>query len=103
MAAEPKLIATVPRSATEQLQISINEYKGKSYLDMRIYYTTDDGLNWLPTKKGVTVSPENMELLKDAIDEAMKEFMSMRNGAWVATSAILRLCQLQRDGHGQGA
>ena len=76
MAAEPKLIATVPRSATEQLQISINEYKGKSYLDMRIYYTTDDGLNWLPTKKGVTVSPENMELLKDAIYEAMKEFMS---------------------------
>ena len=76
MAAEPKLIATVPRSATEQLQISINEYKGKSYLDMRIYYTTDDGLNWLPTKKGVTVSPENMELLKDAIDEAMKEFIS---------------------------
>ena len=76
MAAEPKLIATVPRSATEQLQISINEYKGKSYLDIRIYYTTDDGLNWLPTKKGVTVSPENMELLKDAIDEAMKEFMS---------------------------
>lgn len=76
MAVEPKLIATVPRSATEQLQISINEYKGKSYLDMRIYYTTDDGLNWLPTKKGVTVSPENMELLKDAIDEAMKEFMS---------------------------
>lgn len=51
MAAEPKLIATVPRSATEQLQISINEYKGKSYLDMRIYYTTDDGLNWAAHKK----------------------------------------------------
>lgn len=29
-----------------------------------------------PQKKAVTVSPENMELLKDAIDEAMKEFMS---------------------------
>lgn len=79
MAAEPKLIATVPRSATEQLQISINEYKGKSYLDLRIYYTTDDGLNWLPTKKGVTVSPENMELLKDAIEEAMKEFMAIED------------------------
>ena len=76
MAQEPKLIATVPRSATEQLQISINEYKGKSYLDLRIFYTTDDGINRLPTKKDVTVSPENLELLKDAIDEAMKEFMS---------------------------
>ena len=77
MTAEPKLIATIPRSATEQLQISINEYKGKSYLDLRIYYTTDDGINWLPTKKGVTVSPDNLELLKDAVDEAMKELMTV--------------------------
>ena len=77
MATEPKLIASIPRSATEQLQISINEYKGKSYLDLRIYYTTDDGANWLPTKKGVTVSPDNLELLKDAVDEAMKELMTI--------------------------
>ena len=73
---ESKLIATVPRSATEQLQIAINEYKGKSYLDLRIHYTTDDGQTWLPTKKGVTCSPENLETLRDAIDEAMKEFMT---------------------------
>lgn len=73
MAQEPKILATIPRSATEQLQIAINEYKGKSYLDLRIFYTTDDGINWNPTKKGVTVSPENLELLKDAIEEAMTE------------------------------
>ena len=79
MAAEAKIIATIPRSATEQLQISINEYKGKSYLDLRIFYTTDDGINWLPTKKGVTVSPDNLELLKDAIEEAMQELMSIED------------------------
>ena len=77
MAQEPKIIATIPRSATEQMQIAINEYKGKSYLDMRIFYTTDDGASWLPTKKGVTCSPENIEILKDAIEEAMKEFMEL--------------------------
>lgn len=77
MAQEPKIIATIPRTATEQMQISINEYKGKSYLDMRIFYTTDDGATWLPTKKGVTCSPENIEILKDAVEEAMKEFMSL--------------------------
>ena len=74
MAVEPKLIATIPRSATEQLQISINEYKGKSYLDLRIFYTTDDGANWLPTKKGVTVSPDNLQLFKEAIEKAIEEF-----------------------------
>lgn len=71
---EAKIITTIPRSMTEQLQISINEYKGKSYLDLRIFYTTDDGANWLPTKKGVTCAPENLETLKEAIEEAMKEF-----------------------------
>lgn len=74
MAQEPKVIATIPRGTTEQLQIAINEYKGKSYLDLRIFYTTDDGVSWLPTKKGVTCSPENIEILRDAIEEAMKEF-----------------------------
>ena len=79
MAQEPKILATIPRTATEQMQIAINEYKGKSYLDMRIFYTTDDGASWLPTKKGVTCSPENIEILKDAIEEAMKEFMSVED------------------------
>lgn len=77
MAQEPKILATIPRTQTEQLQISINEYKGKSYLDLRIFYTTDDGATWLPTKKGVTCSPEHIEIFKEAVDEAMKEFMSI--------------------------
>lgn len=51
MAEEAKILATIPRNATEQLQISINSYKEKKYLDLRIYYTTDDGASWLPTKK----------------------------------------------------
>lgn len=77
MAEEPKILATIPRNATEQLQISINSYKEKRYLDLRIFYTTDDGLNWLPTKKGVTVSPDNLVTLKDAVEEAMQELLTV--------------------------
>mgnify|MGYP002706875408 CR=1 FL=1 len=76
MATEPKIIATIPRSATEQLQIAINEYKGKCYLDLRIFYTTDEGATWLPTKKGVTFAPDQLDILSDAIEEAKKEFMA---------------------------
>ena len=74
--AEGRILATIARSATEQLQIAITTYKGKSYLNMRIFYTTDDGQTWLPTKKGVTVSPDNLVTLKDAIDEAMQELLT---------------------------
>ena len=73
--AEAKLLAAIERSETEQLQISISEYRGKSYLNMRIFYTTYEGQTWLPTKKGVTFSPEQIDLLEEAIQEAKKEFM----------------------------
>lgn len=77
MAEEAKILATIPRNATEQLQISINSYKEKKYLDLRIYYTTDDGGTWLPTKKGVTVSPDNLMTLKDAVEQAMQELLTV--------------------------
>lgn len=74
--ADSKILATIERSDTEQLQISVSEYKGRSYLNMRIFYTTDDGATWLPTKKGVTFAPDQLDLLTDAIEEAKKEFMA---------------------------
>lgn len=77
MAEEAKILATIPRNATEQLQISINSYKEKKYLDLRIFYTTDDGGTWLPTKKGVTVSPDNLLTLKEAVEEAMQELLTV--------------------------
>jgi len=72
--AEAKLLAAIPRSATEQIQIQINEYKGKKYLDLRIYYTTDDGISWNPTKKGVTFAPDKLQELKEVIETAIAEF-----------------------------
>lgn len=74
--ADAKILATIDRTDTEQLQISISEYKGKSYLNMRIFYTTDDGATWLPTKKGVTFTPDQIDILTDAIEAAKQEFMA---------------------------
>lgn len=73
--ADGKILATIERSDTEQLQISISEYKGKSYFNLRIYYTTDGGQSWLPTKKGVTFAPDQLEILSQAIEDAKQEFM----------------------------
>ena len=67
---ESKLLATIERTETEQLQISVSEFKGKSYLNLRIFYTTDEGAPWIPTKKGVTFSPDQLDILTDAIEEA---------------------------------
>ena len=73
MAEEENILATIERSATEQMQIAVKEFKGKKYLDLRIFYTTDEGVSWLPTKKGVTCAPANLETLKEAIEKAIEE------------------------------
>ena len=70
-----KLLETIQRTDTEQLQISVSEYKGKSYFNLRIFYTTDDGATWLPTKKGVKFAPEQLDILEEAIQEAKQLFM----------------------------
>ena len=75
MADESKLIGTIERNERERVQIAVNEYKGKSYLDLRIFYTTDNGDSWRPTQKGVTIAPEHLDTLIDAIEESKKEFM----------------------------
>ena len=77
--ADAKILATIERSETEQLQISVSEYKGRSYLNMRIFYTTDDGATWLPTKKGVTFSPDQLDLLEEAIQEARQLMLGSHN------------------------
>ncbi len=70
---EKKLLVTIPRTATEEIQVQLSEYKGKKFLDLRIFYTTDGGNTWNPTKKGIAVYPENLDDLKQAIDEAQRE------------------------------
>ncbi len=70
---EKKLLATIPRTATEEIQVQLSEYKGKKFLDLRIFYTTDGGNSWNPTKKGVAVYPENLDQLKEAIEIAQRE------------------------------
>ena len=43
----------LPKSDTERVEVSLGEYEGHRYLDIRQRYLAND--KWLPTKKGVTV------------------------------------------------
>ena len=49
-------IATIEKNKTEELRVALNEFKGRRYLDIRIYIDpyADEGQGRVPTKKGVT-------------------------------------------------
>ena len=50
-----ELIAQFEKNATEVVRVSLTEYRGRKLVDVRVYYTDDEG-QYRPTKKGVSLS-----------------------------------------------
>jgi hypothetical protein len=72
MADERELVHSFERSPTEQVQVALSKYKGKTYADLRIFYKADDG-EYRPTKKGITVSLDLLPELGEAITKLIEK------------------------------
>lgn len=75
MAKEPQIVHSFPKNPLEEVRSSITYFKGKQYVDVRIYYKGDDG-EYHPSKKGLTLSVElfpeletGLQKLKEALEE----------------------------------
>ena len=64
--AEDKVVSTFKRNPTEEVRATLKEFRGRRYLDLRIYYQDDQG-EWKPTRKGVSLSTDFMGELKEAV------------------------------------
>jgi len=62
-------VGDIERSATERVRVSTEEFKGRKYLDIRIYFENEEG-EWKPTKKGVTIQPDKIDALIELVKKA---------------------------------
>ena len=53
------MLGTIVRSDREQLRIRKTLFKGKEYIDIRVFNKRDDG-SFTPTKKGVTLTKDTL-------------------------------------------
>ena len=67
------VIGEIERGETEVLRVSTEEYKGRKYIDVRIYFENDEG-EWKPTKKGITIQPERLDAFMELIKKAGETF-----------------------------
>lgn len=74
--AEDKVVASFKRNPTEEVRAGIKEFKGRRYIDLRIYYMDDQG-EWKPTRKGISLATDFMPELKNAVDLIETELKSM--------------------------
>ena len=61
-----ELITKFEKNATEEVRVSLTEYKGHELIDIRVYYAPP-GREAIPTKKGLTMSVDLYPDLKDAV------------------------------------
>ena len=64
------IIGEVQKNSKEKIIISINEYEGHKYIDLRVYYEDSNTLDWKPTKKGIALSQKSIKEVLSYLSEA---------------------------------
>lgn len=63
------------KNSSEKLLIRFTEYKGKSLIDLRVFFQADDsGNEWKPTRKGIAMNRELLSELLKGIEEAHRKW-----------------------------
>lgn len=66
-----KQIAQIEKGE-DVVRIALTEFRKRQYIEIRTYYMAEDG-EWRPTKKGITLSPDLMREVYNALATALKE------------------------------
>jgi len=70
-----KTICEFNKDPAELVRLTLTEFKGKRYVDLRLYYDASEGEtpDWKPSKKGVCLSVDLLDELKEGIEKAAAE------------------------------
>ena len=68
-----KLITQIKKNSNEVYRIYEKEYEGYKFIDVRIYYMDRKTGDWKPTKKGISLMPNNVPDVIEGILKAMEQ------------------------------
>lgn len=54
------------------IRVALTEFRKRQYIDIRTYYMADDG-EWKHTRKGITLTPDLMKEVYQALGKAFEE------------------------------
>ena len=53
---EDQIVSAFKKSETEEVRLTLRHFKGKAYLDLRVYFRAEGMEEFKPTKKGLTLA-----------------------------------------------
>ena len=72
-----ELIAQFEKNATEVVRVSITEFRGRKLIDLRVYYTDDEG-EYRPTRKGIAIAVDGYPEFRNAIARLDKVLLDQK-------------------------
>jgi len=64
-------VGEIPKGK-DKIIVALKEFKGKEYIDIRTHFENDKG-DWIPTKKGITLTPDSLDEMIDLLKTAKKK------------------------------
>lgn len=68
-----ELVAEIEKNAREVYRVSLAEYRGTRYIDLRLWYAA--GSVWKPGK-GITIKPDCLPAILDGLRAAGEQFQA---------------------------
>jgi hypothetical protein len=63
----------IHKTDQERIQVTLDKYRGKLVVGIRTYYRPLESKEWIPTKKGITISTRYFKDVMDALRKIEKE------------------------------
>ena len=73
-AEEVHTVYTLPRHEGEEIHFELRKYKGRHYVDLRLWFQTDPKDEFKPTKKGISLAAERLPELVEGLNLLSKAF-----------------------------
>lgn len=67
-----RIIAEFMKNSREMIRVRLSEFKGRELIDIRTWYTGEDG-EWKPSSKGVAFNSELFGELRTAVEKLAVE------------------------------
>tara|TARA_B100000287_G_C20554904_1_gene749995 strand:- start:224 stop:463 length:240 start_codon:yes stop_codon:yes gene_type:complete len=70
------LIGEVTKNSKEKILISLNEYQGHKYIDLRVHYEEEGTGEYKPTKKGIALS---VKVIPEIISKLQEGYTKLKD------------------------
>lgn len=66
-------IARLRKADNAEIRVTLDHYKGRRVVDLRVWYVPDGGAEYVPTRKGVTLDADKLAPLVAALGQAANQ------------------------------